>query len=258
VTGRLALRGGDVEVDVIDAGADAPAGAPTLVLLHEGLGSLALWRDFPGVLASLTGRRVVVWSRFGYGCSTVVRQPRAVQYMHEEALVVLPELLERLTIERPVLIGHSDGASIALIHAGARIRPLAGVVALAPHVMVEARSLAGVRAAREEYLHGDLLGRLARYHADPDATFWGWNDIWLSKAFQAWNIEDYLPGITCPVLLVQCADDRYGSLAQLDRIQTLVPGRVDRLVFPDGGHAPHQSHGDKVAGAIGAFVGSLA
>jgi pimeloyl-ACP methyl ester carboxylesterase len=132
------------------------------------------------------------------------------------------------------------------------------VVALAPHVFVEARSLAGIRAARQEYLHGDLPARLARYHADPDATFWGWNDVWLSEPFRAWNIEAYLPAVTCPVLLVQCADDRYGSLAQLDRIQHRVAGPVERLVLPDGGHAPHQSHRDQVAARIAGFVGSLA
>jgi pimeloyl-ACP methyl ester carboxylesterase len=254
---RLALDGGEVEVSVIAAGKPT-ADAPTLVLLHEGLGSLSLWRDFPGLLASLTGRKVVVWSRHGYGRSSVVRRPRPVEYMHEEALTVLPEFLDRLAIERPVLVGHSDGASIALIHAGAEPRrPVAGVVALAPHVVVEERSVAGVRAARQEYLHGNLKSRLARYHTDPDATFWAWNDVWLSGPFRAWNIEAFLPGIRCPVLLVQCADDRYGSLDQVDRIQERVGGRVERLVLPEGGHSPHQSHRDEVAGRISDFVGSL-
>jgi pimeloyl-ACP methyl ester carboxylesterase len=245
-----------VEVGVI-AGETGAADAPALVLLHEGLGSLAQWRDFPALLASLTGRKVVVWSRHGYGRSTVVRTPRAVGYMHDEALGVLAEFLDRLAIERPVLIGHSDGASIALIHAGAAVRPVAGVVALAPHVVVEERSLTGIREARQEYLHGDLRTRLARQHRDPDATFWGWNNVWLSSAFRSWNIEAYLPAITCPVLLVQCADDRYGSLAQLDRIQDGVAGPVDRLVLPDGGHAPHRSHRDEVAARISVFVRSL-
>jgi pimeloyl-ACP methyl ester carboxylesterase len=162
-----------------------------------------------------------------------------------------------LAIETPILIGHSDGASIALIHAGAGMRPVAGVVALAPHVLVEERSLAGIRAARHEYLHGDLAARMGRYHDDPDATFWGWNDIWLSDSFRAWNIEAHLPAITCPVLLVQCADDRYGTLDQLDRIERQVAGPVERLVLPDGGHAPHLSHPDAVANRIAAFVSSL-
>ena len=123
--------------------------------------------------------------------------------------------------------------------------------------MVEERSLAGIRAARHEYLHGDLPARLARYHTDPDATFWGWNDVWLSEPFRAWSIEAYLAHIACPVLLVQCADDRYGTLAQLDRIEHLTPGRVERLVLPEGGHAPHRSHPDRVAGRIAGFVRSL-
>jgi pimeloyl-ACP methyl ester carboxylesterase len=258
VTERLALRGGEIEVRVIDNSPGTPVAAPALVLLHEGLGSLSLWHDFPDLLAELTGRKVVVWSRFGYGRSSVVRHPRAVAYMHEEALEVLPEFLDRLALERPVLIGHSDGASIALIHAGARVRPVTGVVALAPHVVVEDRSLAGIRAAREQFLHGDLRARLAGYHIDAPATFWGWNDVWLSEPFQAWNIEGCLPDITCPLLLVQCADDRYGSLAQLDRIQDRVPGRVERLVFAAGGHAPHRRHRHEVVVRIAAFVGSLA
>lgn len=256
--GRLTLPGGEVEFDILgDRRASRAADGPALVLLHEGLGSLDLWRRFPGVLASLTGRMVLVWSRYGYGRSAVVAEPRAVSYMHEEALGVLPHLLDRLGIERPALVGHSDGASIALIHAGAGIRPVAGVVALAPHVMVEERSLAGIRAARHEYLHGDLPARLARYHTDPDATFWGWNDVWLSEPFRAWSIEAYLPHVACPVLLVQCADDRYGTLAQLDRIEHLAPGRVERLVLPEGGHAPHRSHPDRVASRIAGFVRSL-
>jgi pimeloyl-ACP methyl ester carboxylesterase len=258
MSGRLTLLGGDVELDILDdRGAPQARAGAALVLLHEGLGSLELWRDFPGVLASLTGRQVVVWSRYGYGRSAVLSEPRSVGYMHEEALEVLPDLLDRLRIERPLLVGHSDGASIALIHAGAGRRAVAGVVALAPHVVVEARSLAGIRAARHEYLQGNLRARLARYHTDPDATFWGWNDIWLSEPFRAWNIEAFLPAIDCPVLLAQCADDPYGTLAQLDRIERLVPGRVERLVLPEGGHAPHRSHPHQVASRIAAFVHSL-
>jgi pimeloyl-ACP methyl ester carboxylesterase len=252
----MPLRRGDVEVEVIDGdlGADRHA---ALVLLHEGLGSLKLWREVPAVLASLTGRHVVVWSRHGYGRSAAVNGPRPTTYMHDEALEVLPEFLDRLAIQSPVLIGHSDGASIALIHAGAGIRAVAGVVALAPHVRVEDRSLAGIRAARHEYGRGDLAARMGRYHDNADATFWGWNDIWLADSFRAWNIEAYLPAITCPVLLVQCADDQYGTLDQLDRIERQVAGPVERLVLPDGGHSPHLSHPEAVATRIAAFVSSL-
>jgi pimeloyl-ACP methyl ester carboxylesterase len=256
---RLALPGGEVELDILNEGGAPPTRdrPSALVLLHEGLGSLELWRQFPGALASLTGHKVVVYSRYGYGRSAVLTGPRAVSYMHEEALEVLPDLLHRLGIERPVLVGHSDGASIALIHAGAGLRAVAGVVALAPHVVVEERSLQGIRAARREYLHGDLRVRMAPYHRDPDATFWGWNDVWLSEPFRAWNIEAFLPAIDCPVLLVQCADDRYGTLAQLDRIEHRVAGRVERLVLAEGGHAPHRSHPDRVARRIAGFVHSL-
>jgi pimeloyl-ACP methyl ester carboxylesterase len=256
VTILVSLRLGDVEVEVI-GGDPGAAVHSALVLLHEGLGSLELWRDVPAVLASMTGRQVVVWSRHGYGRSAAVNGTRRPTYMHEEALYVLPEFLDRLAIDRPILIGHSDGASIALIQAGAAIRPVAGVVAVAPHVLVEDHSLTGIRAARDEYLRGDLATRMGRYHDDPDATFWGWNDIWLSDSFRAWNIEACLPAITCPVLLVQCADDQYGTLDQLERIERQVAGPVERLVLPDGGHAPHLSHPEAVATRIATFVSSL-
>ena len=233
--GRLTLPGGEVEFDILgDRRASRAADGPALVLLHEGLGSLDLWRRFPGVLASLTGRMVLVWSRYGYGRSAVVAEPRAVSYMHEEALGVLPHLLDRLGIERPALVGHSDGASIALIHAGAGIRPVAGVVALAPHVMVEERSLAGIRAARHEYLHGDLPARLARYHTDPDATFWGWNDVWLSEPFRAWSIEAYLP------------HDRLPGPARAVR---------RRPLWHPGPTRPHRAPGARPGGAPGAAGG---
>jgi pimeloyl-ACP methyl ester carboxylesterase len=252
VRGRLLIAGGKVEVEVIGAGGPRLADSP-LVLLHEGLGCIALWRDFPHRLAALTGRTVVVWSRHGYGGSAVVTEPRSDRYMHHEALDVLPALLAVMQIRRPVLVGHSDGASIALIHAGAG-HPVAAVVALAPHVVVEARSIEGIEAARNDFLDTDLSSRLGQYHTDPEATFWGWNNIWLSPEFRAWNIEEYLPGISCPVLLVQCADDRYGTLDQLDRIARQVTGVTERLVLPEGGHSPHQADPALVAERIAAFV----
>ncbi len=148
--------------------------------------------------------------------------------MHHEALAVLPELLAGLSLSDPVLVGHSDGASIALIHAAARRWPVAGVVALAPHVVVEERSIAGIEEARDAYRRDDRLReRLRRYHTDPDATFWGWNDVWLDPAFRSWNIEAYLPEISCPVLVVQCADDPYGTLDQVQRIEAAVSAPVE-------------------------------
>lgn len=257
----MALADGEVEVVVVPARSGA-ANGPALVLLHEGLGSIGLWRGFPSALADRIGATIVVWSRHGHGGSAPARLPRPVGYLHHEAVTVLPELLGYLTPEHPgcaapVLVGHSDGASIALIHAGTSGHRVAGVVALAPHVMVEERSLAGIRQARDQYRSTDLRGRLARHHRDADATFWGWNDVWLSPAFAAWNIEDALPGVTAPVLSVQCADDEYGTLDQLARIAAGVAGPVTELVLPAGGHSPHLAHPDTVAAAVAAFVRDL-
>ena len=162
-----------------------------------------------------------------------------MHYMHDEALLVLPELLDRLEIEEPVLFGHSDGASIALIHAGVSRRPLAGVVEMAPHVMVEELSVASIGKARTAYLTTDLRSRLMRYHQDVDGPFWGWNDIWLSEEFRTWTIEEYLPNITCPILAIQGANDEYGTMEQMTCI-----ARRARIVSvveaPRSGHSPHR------------------
>jgi pimeloyl-ACP methyl ester carboxylesterase len=225
-------------VDHVWLAGSGDGGAP-LVFLHEGLGSLDLWRDFPARLVARTGRDALVWSRHGYGASRVVREPRAVRYMHDEALSVLPELLDRLGVDTPVLVGHSDGASIALIHAGRAARAVAGVVALAPHVVVEDRTIAGIEAARRRYRETDLPARMARHHADADATFWGWNDVWLSPAFRSWSIEDHLPGVRCPVLAMQCVDDDYGTAEQLQRIAAGASGPVSVQLVAGRGHSPH-------------------
>ena len=253
---RTLVAGGELEYRLLPA-ASGREDQPTLVFLHEGLGSLGLWRRFPDVVCERTGRAGLVWSRHGYGASEVVDRRRTVRYMHDEALDVLPALLDELSVEVPVLVGHSDGASIALIHTGGSGRPVSGVVALAPHVMVEDRSVEGIAEARREYLTTDLPERLARHHDDVDAAFWGWNDVWLDPAFRDWNIEEYLPGVVCPVLLVQCEDDRYGSLEQLERVERGVAGPVSRLVFPAGGHAPHLTHPDEVADAVTSFLARL-
>jgi pimeloyl-ACP methyl ester carboxylesterase len=249
---RMAVSGGEVEYWVL-----APNGslAGALVFLHEGLGSLRSWRELPADLAGRTGRPALVWSRHGYGWSAPAESPWPVDYMHREALVALPDLLAQLGVSEPVLVGHSDGASIALIAAGAGAVAAAGIAVLAPHVFVEERSLAGIRAARRLYETTDLRDRLSRYHRDPDATFTGWNQAWLSPRFRQWNIEDFLGTIRCPVMAVQCQDDPYGTLAQLDRLEAGL-GRPlhKRLVFPTGGHVPHQTHRDEVATAIAAFA----
>jgi pimeloyl-ACP methyl ester carboxylesterase len=247
----FAVAGGQsLEVERIDLG---PGSRATLVLLHEGLGSVAMWRDFPGKLAHASGCSVVAYSRHGYGRSDPLREPRNVRYMHDEALVVLPELLDQLNVHAPILVGHSDGASIALIHAGAKVRPVRGVVAMAPHVLVEDVSISSIEAAKHAYATTDLRERLARYHADVDSAFRGWNDIWLHPAFRAWTIEEYLPSIACPVLVVQGEDDEYGTMEQVRRIERAVRD-VDVLALADCRHSPHRDQGAAVLAAITRFV----
>jgi pimeloyl-ACP methyl ester carboxylesterase len=228
-----------------------------LAFLHEGLGSLALWRDFPRrVVAACGGPTTLVYSRRGYGQSPPASLPRPVSYMHDEALSDLPAVLAEAAIERPVLVGHSDGASIALIYAGAG-HPVTALVLLAPHVFVEDRTIAGIEAATRAYEAGPLRIRLARHHADVDATFRGWSDVWLSAPFRAWNITDSLPGITSPVLVVQEDGDPYGTLAQLDAIEAGVSAPVTRLVIPGSGHSPHEADPDLVATQIATFLSGL-
>ncbi len=215
---------------------EIPGAEPALVFLHEGLGSVALWRDFPERLARATGRRALVYSRAGHGNSPVPDTPRTPRFMHDEALEVLPELLATHGIEKPVLVGHSDGGSIALIHASRH--PVTKLVLLAPHVFVEDLSVASIAEARETFETTDLRDRMARYHRDPEATFRLWNDIWLAPEFRDWSIEDVLPAITAPVLAIQGEHDQYGTLAQIDAIEAGVSGPFQRAVL-NARHAPH-------------------
>ncbi|HEV7412962.1 MAG TPA: alpha/beta hydrolase [Casimicrobiaceae bacterium] len=231
--------------------------APTLVFLHEGLGSVALWKDFPARVADATGCPVLVYSRAGYGRSSPATLPRATDYMHVEALTVLPALLDRLGIADPVLVGHSDGASIALLHAGSGRRPVRALVALAPHVFVEDMSIASIDEVRRQYDTTDLRERLARRHADPDAAFRGWNDIWLAPAFRSWNIEACLPGVRCPLLMIQGRDDEYGSAAQLDAIERQAGGKVVRIELADCRHSPHRDQPEATLAAIADFVATM-
>jgi pimeloyl-ACP methyl ester carboxylesterase len=221
------------------------------VLLHEGLGSVGLWRGFPRVLADATGHRTILYSRFGHGASDPPPQPRTPSFMHEEALEILPEVLDQLEIAEPLLIGHSDGASIALIYAASH--PVPGIVALAPHVFVEERTLEGIRVTEREFVTGNLRQRMTRHHDDPAVTFGGWCDVWLDPEFRDWQIEDLLPGIDAPLLLIQGEDDDYGTLVQLDVIEQSVSGPVQRLVVP-GGHTPQLEQPDAVLDAIVEFV----
>jgi pimeloyl-ACP methyl ester carboxylesterase len=217
------------------------------VLLHEGLGSVGLWRDFPARLSEATGRRVVAFSRFGHGRSEPPPQPRTPAFFHEEALEILPEVLARLDAPEPILVGHSDGASIALIHAGHH--PVSGIALLAPHVFVEDVTVAEIRIARERYAEGGLRERMARHHDDVDAAFRGWCDVWLDPAFRDWNLDADAERVTCPALLIQGVDDPYGTLEQLDRIEARVRGPVTRLELP-GGHSPHLEAPEAVLAAI--------
>ncbi len=234
------------------------AAAAPFVLLHEGLGSVALWRDFPERLAALTGAAVLVYSRRGHGRSAPLSAPHRVDYMHHEARAVLPEVLAQLGIAAPVLVGHSDGASIALIHAGAKPQAVRGLVLIAPHVFVEDRTIAGAEAARAAWRTGDLKTRLARYHDDAAGVFCGWNRIWLAPEFRGWNIEAFLPAISCPLLLIQGEADAYGTLAQLGAIRRGVASRrIEDLVLPGCGHAPHRERPQAVLAAIAGFVAGL-
>ena len=225
-----------------------------LVLLHEGLGSVGLWRDFPAQLHDATGRRVVAFSRFGHGGSDPPRTPRTPAFFHEEALAVLPALLAELDAPEPILVGHSDGASIALVHAAHH--PVSGLALLAPHVVVEDVTVDAIRETRRQFEEGDLRARMARHHDDPDAAFHGWCDVWLDPAFRTWSLEDEAGAVSAPTLLVQGADDPYGTLDQLDRIEARMRGPVRRLVVP-GGHSPHLEQPQAVVEGIAVFASEL-
>lgn len=230
-------------------------GAP-VVFLHEGLGSVDLWRDFPQDLVEACGRPGLNYSRYGNGWSDPLTEPRSPEYMHDEALRALPEVVDRLVSRPPILVGHSDGASIALIYAGSG-HPVEGLVLLAPHVYTEPEGLRSIAAIRDGFPTSDLPERMGKYHADPEATFLGWADIWLSPAFRDWNIEEYLPGVTCPVLLVQGDEDEYGTTAQLDAIEGSVPVSVERLMVPGAGHSPHLADPDLVTEVSARFIAGM-
>ena len=224
------------------------------MFLHEGLGSVALWRDFPDRVCARTGRRGLIYSRYGNGFSDVLEDPRNVQYMHAEALEVLPELLEAFGLSRPILFGHSDGASIAIIYAAAHPSSVSGLILEAPHVFVEPLSVQSISEIGETYELGKLRERMARYHKDADRTFFGWNDIWLSQEFRDWDITSYLPRITAPALCIQGKDDEYGTLAQIDAIAGNVSSTIDRLILDGCGHSPHRDRGGYVERAAADWI----
>lgn len=266
-TAKMTFLGLDLEVQSLAA--SAPTDGPTLVFLHEGLGSVALWRDWPQQLCARLGCSGLVYSRQGYGQSQTTPDvrgtPRQVNghrhgrllpdYMHHEALVVLPALLQAMGIRRPLLLGHSDGGTIALIHASHH--PVAGCIVMAPHVMVEDISLQAIAAAREAYEQGPLRQRLTPFHADVDCAFWQWNDVWLSDAFRAFDIRPELHSITAPLLAIQGENDPYGTMAQINDIARAVP-HTQLLKLPQCGHSPHRDQAEAVAKAVQALVESQA
>lgn len=246
----LTVQGHRLEVQQI---AGHKPGAPPLVFLHEGLGSISHWKDFPARVAAMTGCAVTVYSRYGAGQSEILREARTVTYMHDEALKALPELLAELKIENPILIGHSDGGSIALIYAGVHDR-VRGLVLLAPHVFVEDLSVKSIAEARVKFETTNLPEKLARHHRDAERTFWGWNHIWLHPDFRRWNIEEYLPRITCPALVIQGLDDQYGTMAQVEAIERQSGGPVETLRLADCRHSAQRDQPEAVLEAIAKFV----
>lgn len=238
---HLHVRGSRLEVHAIPAPAGSRAAAPVL-FLHEGLGSVSMWREWPAEVGRAAGRAVVVYSRRGYGRSDPVPEVRTAgrlppDYLHREAWEVLPALLEQLGLVQPVLLGHSDGASIALLHASRF--PVRACIAMAPHVMVEELSIRSIRTARDAFLHADLRARLARHHNDVDGAFWQWNDAWLDPAFRGFDIRAECSRITAPVLAIQGDADPYGSMAQIEQID-LPAARIRRVALPGCGHSPHR------------------
>ena len=238
-----------VEIPAVRAG-------PTLVLLHEGLGSVSAWGRFPRAVATRTGLRVVVYSRAGYGRSEPVSLPRPLDYMEREAHGSLPALLDALAIDDAVLVGHSDGASIALVYAASehgRTRTR-GLFLMAPHVFCEDLSVIAIERSKRAYQDTDLRERLSRHHDDVDVAFWGWNEAWRDPGFRNWTIAPYLADIAAPAVVVQSEADPYGTLDQVEAVEAGSGGPVQRLLLSDCGHAPHKDRPEAVLDALAAFV----
>jgi len=249
---RIEWGGREIALEYLRIG-DPASTLPIVVFLHEGLGSVAMWRDFPKRFCEAQGLAGLVFSRYGYGRSTPrpAAEHWAPDFMHRQALEVLPALFAALDIVQPWLFGHSDGASIALLYA-ARF-PVAGVVAVAPHLFVEDVSITSIEAARKAYRETDLRQRLARYHADPDSAFLGWNDAWLDPSFRDWDIEAEIASIQAPVLAVQGEDDEYGTLEQIRAIRRRVP-QTELLEIPACGHSPHRDQPELLIREAGRFI----
>jgi pimeloyl-ACP methyl ester carboxylesterase len=251
-TGFLHIGGSELEYRMIGP---PPSEAPTIVMLHEGLGSVGLWGDFPDLLQAETGVGVFVYSRAGYGASTSVTLPRPLDYMSVEALDVLPALLDRTGFRRGLLLGHSDGASIAAIYAGGRSdHRIRGVAMIAPHFVVEDVSVASIAEIKRAYESTELRARLARWHRDVDNAFHGWNDAWLDPGFRRWDISEYLAYIRVPVAIIQGADDQYGTVRQIEIAQQECYCPVDVTVISGAAHAPHREAPELTLSVVSEFV----
>jgi len=254
-TGFLSIGAADLEYRMIGP---SPADAPTIVMLHEGLGSAGLWGDFPRALQAATGAGIFLYSRAGYGASTPVQLPRPVDYMHLEALDVLPKLLDRIGFRRGLLLGHSDGASIAAIYAGShQDHRVEGVAMIAPHFIVEDVSVTLIARIKTAYETTELKAKLARWHKDVDNAFYGWNGVWLNPAFRNWDISEYLAYIRVPVAVVQGVDDEYGTMRQVEIAREECYCPVDVTVVPGAGHAPHREAPGATLDAIQEFANAV-
>jgi pimeloyl-ACP methyl ester carboxylesterase len=233
--------------------------APTIVFLHEGLGCVSMWKEFPERLTEATGCGAVVYSRAGYGGSDRAILPRPVSFMHDEAQIVLPNVIDTFELREPILFGHSDGGSIALIHSGSNAaKNIRALILEAPHVFVEDLSIESIKLAKENYESGSLKSGLERYHGDNvECAFRGWNDVWLNPEFRSWNIESYLPAINIPVLVVQGEEDQYGTMAQVEAIERGCSGPVETVMLADCGHSPHRDQPDRVIASVKKFLSNM-
>lgn len=255
-TGLLTLDGVALEYRMIGP---RPDEVPTAVLLHEGLGCTAMWRDFPEQLARASGLGVFVYSRQGYGGSSPCELPRPLTYMHHEAIEVLPKLLDAIGFQHGLLVGHSDGASIAAIHGGAVGDPrIQGMVLMAPHFFTEDMGIAAIAETGETFEATDLRERLRKYHGDNvDCAFWGWQQAWLDPRFRKWDLREYLPGITVPVMVLQGLNDQYGTAAQVSAIEELCGGEFESLFLENCAHTPFREQPEQTLTATARFIATL-
>jgi len=254
-TGFLTIGAQNLEYRMIGP---PPEHAPTIIMLHEGLGSAALWGDFPEKLQAATSAGVFVYSRAGYGASTPVKLPRPLDYMHIEALEVLPKLLERIGFRRGLLVGHSDGASIAAIYAGSvQDHRIQGLALIAPHFIVEDISVTSIAAIKTAYQTTDLRSKLARWHNDVDNAFYGWNGAWLDPEFRNWDISEYLAYIRVPMAILQGANDEYGTIRQVEIARQECYCPVDVTEIPNAGHSPHREAPEATLDAISEFANAV-